>query len=423
MHIVKELLENVSTLKLNRFLNEHKITNEQKAQFPDQRVMLETFVLEGIISIEDLNHFFYDELLYGQHRLMRVYFLSAKTCSDLTRKETWTQFLKKFGIADVDYNQIVETIPMRTESLKVAKMQEERVAGFLVKINIVFVFSMLKMTTQSVETECSYIPVTIDLRERCLIIKVWNQNGTTPDSRPTAQLDLVYNTLKESLEVENEKERDVDPQNVLYDMSKELFNIFFERLPNIQEINGKRQQLGEVIDILLRNIPLKHVKQKDGQLYMPEGIIDLEEELYKLIQQTALYDYREDYTLESLLPQEEKYVSKIRFSDRDNLSANLMGENGVECIYDTKTFMCIRDSLDIVQRIISLNVNFPRTRGMLQVKYEADNYQYMTVHILDGKYYTEAEFKEIWELYKEYERKRCYQTMHDNATTTVTKAV
>lgn len=354
---------------------------------------------------------------------MRVYFLSAKTCSDLTRKETWTQFLKKFGIADVDYNQIVETIPMRTESLKVATMQEERVAGFLVKINIVFVFSMLKMTTQSVETECSYIPVTIDLRERCLIIKVWNQNGTTPDSRPTAQLDLVYNTLKESLEVENEKERDVDPQNVLYDMSKELFNIFFERLPNIQEINGKRQQLGEVIDILLRNIPLKHVKQKDGQLYMPEGIIDLEEELYKLIQQTALYDYREDYTLESLLPQEEKYVSKIRFSDRDNLSANLMGENGVECIYDTKTFMCIRDSLDIVQRIISLNVNFPRTRGMLQVKYEADNYQYMTVHILDGKYYTEAEFKEIWELYKEYERKRCYQTMHDNATATVTKAV
>ena len=60
---------------------------------------------------------------------------------------------------------------------------------------------------------------------------------------------------------------------------------------------------------------------------------------------------------------------------------------------------------------------------MLQVKYEADNYQYMTVHILDGKYYTEAEFKEIWELYKEYERKRCYQTMHDNATATVTKAV
>ena len=37
--------------------------------------------------------------------------------------------------------------------------------------------------------------------------------------------------------------------------------------------------------------------------------------------------------------------------------------------------MCIRDSLDIVKRIISLTVNFPRARGVLQVKYEADNYQ------------------------------------------------
>ena len=71
---------------------------------------------------------------------------------------------------------------------------------------------------------------------------------------------------------------------------------------------------------------------------------NLEEELYKMIQQTALYDYREDHALESLLPREEKYVSRIRFSDRDNLSANLTGENGVDCIYDAKTFMCIRDS-------------------------------------------------------------------------------
>ena len=118
MHIVKELLENVSTLKLNRFLNEHKITNEQKAQFPDQRVMLETFVLEGIISIEDLNHFFYDELLYGQHRLMRVYFLSAKTCSDLTRKETWTQYKKKIRIAPHENKKLEQTKPKGCRSSK-----------------------------------------------------------------------------------------------------------------------------------------------------------------------------------------------------------------------------------------------------------------------------------------------------------------
>ena len=49
---------------------------------------------------------------------------------------------------------------------------------------------------------------------------------------------------------------------------------------------------------------------------MPDGIINLEEELYRLIQQTALYDYREDHALESLLPREEKYVSRIGYSKK-----------------------------------------------------------------------------------------------------------
>lgn len=44
---------------------------------------------------------------------------------------------------------------------------------------------------------------------------------------------------------------------------------------------------------------------------MPDGIINLEEELYRLIQQTALYDYREDHALNTLLPSDEKYISKF----------------------------------------------------------------------------------------------------------------
>lgn len=237
------------------------------------------------------------------------------------------------------------------------------------------------------------------------------------------QLDKIYSIVEETLELELDNNRAADPQNVLYDMSKELFNQFFERLPNIKEIDDKRESLSSIIDAMLQNIPLHHVEQKDGKLYMPDGIINLEEELYRLIQQTALYDYREDHALNTLLPSDEKYISKIRFSDRDNLSANLTGENGVDCIYDAKTFMCIRDSLDIVKRIISLTVNFPRARGVLQVKYEADNYQFLTLHILEGKYYSEEEFQQIWGLYKEYERKRSGSAMYENPAAVDTKAM
>lgn len=41
MHIAKELLYNVSSSNLNRFLSEHDIKNEQKMRYADHRVMLE----------------------------------------------------------------------------------------------------------------------------------------------------------------------------------------------------------------------------------------------------------------------------------------------------------------------------------------------------------------------------------------------
>lgn len=417
MHIVKELIDNISLTRLNRFLADQKITNEQKLEFSDNRAMLETFCQNGLIPVDDLKYFFFRELLYGQHRLMRVYSLSASTCLRLKNRDAWNRLMRKFQITDWNYNQIIETVPQRTDSIKLALIQEERTSGNLIRVHLIFVFCMLKDSAGPIEAECSYIPVTIDLEQRCMIVKVWNQNGIIQESRPQAQLELVYNELKETLDLELDEVRAVDPQNVLYDMSRELFNQFFERLPNIKEIDDKRENLSSIIDAMLQDIPLQHVEQKDGKLHMPDGIINLEEELYRLIQQTALYDYREDHTLNDLLPPEEKYVSRIRFSDRDNLSANLTGENGVDCIYDAKTFMCIRDSLDIVKRIIALTVNFPRARGVLQVKYEADNGPYLTLHILDGKYYTEEEFQQIWELYKTYERKRSNPGMPESIAT------
>ena len=58
MHIAKELLYNVSSSNLNRFLSEHNIKNEQKMRYADHRVMLEQFIKDGLITIGVLNDFF-----------------------------------------------------------------------------------------------------------------------------------------------------------------------------------------------------------------------------------------------------------------------------------------------------------------------------------------------------------------------------
>lgn len=57
MHIVKELIDNISSTSLNRFLTEQKIANEQRLSFSDQRGLLEQLCQNGLISVEDLNDF------------------------------------------------------------------------------------------------------------------------------------------------------------------------------------------------------------------------------------------------------------------------------------------------------------------------------------------------------------------------------
>lgn len=241
MHIVKELIDNISSTSLNRFLTEQKIANEQRLSFSDHRVLLEQLCQSGLISVEDLNDFFFQELLYGHHRLLRVYSLTASTCLRLKSRDSWGRLMRKFQIPDWTYNQIIETIPQKEDSTKLAAIQEERRNGNLIRVHLIFVFCMLKDSAGQIEAECSYLPVTIDMEQRCMIVKVWNQHGIIQESRPQIQLDKIYSIVEETLELELDNNRAADPQNVLYDMSKELFNQFFERLPNIKEIDDKRE--------------------------------------------------------------------------------------------------------------------------------------------------------------------------------------
>ena len=67
--------------------------------------------------------------------------------------------------------------------------------------------------------------------------------------------------------------------------------------------------------------------------------------------------------------------------------------------------MCIRNSLDLVESIVSIVVTFVKGKEKLVAKYDAADNRFLTVHILSNKYYSDRDFQEVWELYKKYESK------------------
>ena len=259
-------------------------------------------------------------------------------------------------------------------------------------------------TNNSYGSFYSYIPVTFDLEKKVLILKIWNKDDAGIGDSPKEQLDFVLNKLLKELEFET-KNMSNDPQRVLYKMSRALFDEFFMNLPNNSQVEEKRKKLPTLINSLLDDIALENAEVKDGLKTMNSEVIDIEEELYKLVQQVALYDYLKDNDIKELLKNTDRYISRIRFSDRDNLTASLISETGIKCIFDAKTFMCVRNSLDIVEKIVSIVVSYTESsgRGLLSVKYDAADRQFLNIRILYSKYYTKEDFDMIWGLYGQYE--------------------
>ena len=354
---------------------------------------LSKVIEEERVTVEYINSCLWDELMFGNRRLVRCYELQA--IRKIKREIDWVNFLHEYNCPSMNFNRIVQTVLNYEDNVKVCAMNTDINDGVIQKISILFVFNMC-IRGEVGEKKCySFIPVTINLVDKILTMKVRNKEE-----------DDILKRLLGKLEFET-KCISVDTQKTLYRMSKVLFDDFFKQLPNIAEVEAKKKTIPVLVNSLLENVTLLNQEEQNGLKTINKQVIDVEDEMYKLLQQVALYDYLKDNEIKILLQNTDRYISRIRFSDRDNLTASLTSETGVKCIFDAKTFMCVRNSLDLVERIVSIVVSFVSNsgKGIMSVKYDASDKRYLCIHILNNRYYSEEDFNKIWELYREYESK------------------
>lgn len=402
MAVAESIISNIRDTKLINFLKTKGVVRSVGERGMHLHLWLSKIIDEGRISKEEVNRCLYPELMYGNRRLIRFYEL--KNVRKIKRENDWKSFLQKYDCPGMNFNRILETTFSDNGRLKVAAMNTTISSGVIQKSEILFVYRM-KIRSKETEQEIyvySYLPVSFDLLSKTLTIKVWNREEGEEYNTPTDQLNYVYEKISKKLAFET-RYITIDPQSVLYKMSKALFDDFFKQLPNIEEITAKKADMPHLVHELLTGVTLQNAESDNGKIAMNTEVINVKEEMYKLLQQVALYDYLKDNNIKMLLKNTDKYISKIRFNDRDNLTASLTSEKGVRCIFDAKTFMCVRNSLDLVESIVAIVVAFVKDKGLLSVKYDASDRQFLNIHILHNRYYSEEDYGKIWELYKRYE--------------------
>lgn len=403
MLVEKPILTNINTSRITDFLKKKGIKREEGDRGMDYHLWLTKIISQEKVSLDEINECLYEELMFGNRRLIRFYEL--KSVRKIKHTNDWINFLHKFNCENMNFNNILETHLANDERYKIAAIKStSNDTNILSSIEILFVCRMeMKNELNSGSTNTySYLPINIDLVTKTMTIKVWNRDGACENYRPIDQLDNIYSILTSIMEFET-KSMEINPQTVLYKMSKGLFNEFFQSLPNISEIEAKKNLLDDIVNELLSGITLENSIYENNHISMNPEVINVKEEMYKLLQQVALYDYLKEHKLQTLLQSTDKVIARIKFSDRDNLSASLIGEKGVKCIFDAKTFMCIRNSLDLVEKIVSIAITFNIDKRKMTVKYDASDKRYLVIHILNDKYYSEDEYNVIWELYRKYE--------------------
>ena len=181
MQVFRLIIENIRKNELRLYLKSQGI--EKKSDEEEQKFeeWLSDIIDNEKIDIDSINDCIWDELMYGNRRLIRVYKLKATR--KIKYENDWSRFLEEFNCSGLNFNNIIQTTISDEgennggEKLKVCGIKTNFENDEIKYLDILFLYSMKikDKLTNSLEKFYSYIPVTLDLNKKLMIIKVWNK--------------------------------------------------------------------------------------------------------------------------------------------------------------------------------------------------------------------------------------------------------
>ena len=150
---------------------------------------------------------------------------------------------------------------------------------------------------------------------------------------------------------------------------------------------------------------MKNVKKSEGKTTISKGVLDFEDEIYKVIEKLCVSDFFYDVPYEDIwgLTGVEAVISKIRFNDIEHVLTSLSGEDSSVPIFCTKTFMALKKSLEDAEMVERLWVEKSRSKGRLSLSFDATKEEYFSVRVLSGIRFKEEDLIVAEEIYKQYE--------------------
>ncbi len=407
MYVNGSLIRNINENNLISFLKNNGCIKGEGESGKDTTIWVSELLKLGKINKNELNEFLFNELSYGKSNMINIY--EIVSCRNIREQDDWIERLSEsYNIDSVNFNNIISTVVHPDAPVQIIAMDTSLDDDGRVVLVDMILARYIRVKINGKESDsCCFIPIRFDLDNKLIIAKIRNQYGIPQkEHRPKATIDKIIEDLKMELEFETITYDDKH-QKVLYRMSKGLLEELYNIVPNYNSIGVMDDYIDIFIKNIIENMDIINIEEiLDGRRVINNGVIDLKDEIKKVLQQLVISDYffNEDIDLFSK-KNVSAVITSIKFNDKEKNTARLAGEDNSKAIVCSRTFMSMRKSIDTVENVFSLSIAYKRKKDSMEVKFDASEKDRLSILILNQKNYDEEDYNKIWEMYRQYEKK------------------
>lgn len=398
----KSVTRNITQESKNRFLRNNDLLKSYEAA----KITFEDFIMEelnkGSLLIEELNEYLFDELFFGQQRSTYIYKMYSYRKEILNVEKLLEVMNMEFGIKEENMVRITNVYSnddnKEKRELVGFKVIKYSVNNKVKKIKLLFSKKVRVQLKNGTSTENSYVPVELDLEKKIMVIKVNPKAKVISDGLTPEELVIEYNKKIIKLFQIDIQRFDHIHKEAMYKICQELYSQVYNKMV-LNKPQGIDETIRTVSDMLNNILNIEHLELKKKC----NNIFDMNDNISKIVEHLLISDILFSTTGSEIINGIDGFVTYLRFNDGNNVSARLKGENCIDPIFDSETFMALRAPIDNSKKLSILKVIWFKNGKKLRVSYDTSNSLCLNMHFY--KNLEEGDFNYGLNKYWEYERK------------------
>lgn len=399
------ITENFDEKFKKKFLGRYRLCTEYERSGKRYNIFVQENIQNGKIEIDDLAEALYDDLLYGNQRLIRMY----KICSFDKKMQSQDELLSRLQ----SYYPYVDTLDFNKILFQVADDEIDDLVGIrmtvgvnpskIQKLNMIFSERCTVSDHNGQHDEYSYITVDVDFAKKVLFIKVKPKTGVLQEDRKPAILMQRYFEKITRMFSMNYHDYINIHKSTLCNMNIDLYTQIYNKMVKTRPSKIDEYVI-KVADEIIKKLQISNYKIKVAE----NNIFNIKDILQKMVEHVLISDIIYESKVGGTLEGVDGYVTYIKFNDGTNISARLRSKQFIDPIFSSEAFMALRSSIENAQQISELKVYWLNKFSGLRVSYNAIDPQYLEVLIY--RHHKKEEFEYAIARYKECE----HQTIGQN---------